>query len=328
MRPWPLDMGTIWSASIKRRNAEKKNRIGSSSSRHRSDFGKLRSLDPIRIEAFRVVLSLRMPKVKRILHNLWEDLKDRFDRTPPPAANEPRPLHYMPGIGKGEFERIGRELVRHFVEVGDLQPSDRVLDVGCGLGRMVEPLQDVLDDSGSYEGFDVVRDIIRWDRRHLTYFDPRFQFRFVDVYNSSYNPHGLIQPERFRFPYPDGELDFVFATSVFTHLLAGSTSKYLEQCARVLKPGGRLFATFFLLDDTTRRLIEEGESDIDFRYPWELGLLMNEDKPEDAVAYRAEWVFDRLDELGLDVRQPPSYGAWSGREGGLDYQDILVADKR
>ena len=52
-----------------------------------------------------------------------------------------------------------------------------------------------VDDAGSYEGFDVVRDIIRWNRRFLTHFDPRFQFHFVDVYNSSYNPNGLIRPE-------------------------------------------------------------------------------------------------------------------------------------
>lgn len=275
-----------------------------------------------------MVRSPGMRKLKRRLHNLWEDLKDRFDRTPPPGAPEPRPLHYMPGIGKGEFERIGREFVRHFVEVGDLRPSDHILDVGCGLGRMVEPLQEVLDGSGSYEGFDVVRDIIRWNRRFLTHFDPRFRFHFVDVYNSSYNPNGLIRPEELRFPFPDEDFDFVFATSVFTHLLEPSTSRYLAQCARVLKPGGRLFATFFLLDETTLRLIDEGESDIDFRHPWELGLLMSEEKPEDAVAYRAEWVFETLEGLGLDVRRPPHYGGWSGREGALDYQDILVADKR
>lgn len=269
-----------------------------------------------------------MAGIRRRLRNLWEDLKDRVDRTPAPAAPEPRPEHYMPGIGKGEFERIGREFVRHFRELGDLRPSDRILDVGCGLGRMVEPLGEYLDAEGSYEGFDVVREIIRWDRRNLTHFDPRFQFRFVDVYNSSYNPWGSIPPERFRFPYPDAEFDFVFATSVFTHLLEASTRQYLAECARVLKAGGRLFATFFLLDETTLRLIEEGESDIDFRHPWELGLLLSEERPEDAVAYRAGWVFEQLDELGLEVRHPPAYGLWSGRQNPVDYQDIVVADRR
>lgn len=275
----------------------------------------------------RASLHPEMPGLKRILHNAWEDLKDRFDRTPPLAAPEPRPLHYMPGIGKGEFERIGREFVQHFIRVGGLAPSDRILDLGCGLGRMVEPLAEYLDQRGSYEGFDVVRDIIRWNRRNLTCFDPRFEFRFVDVYNSSYNPHGRIQPERFRFPYPDGEFDFVFATSVFTHLLEGSVSRYLAECSRVLGPGGRLFATFFLLDETSLKLIEGGESDIDFKHPWELGLLMSEEKPEDAVAYRVEWVLGRMAELDLAVRMPPAYGFWSGRQGGLDYQDILVAEK-
>lgn len=266
--------------------------------------------------------------VKTALLRTLRRFKDRHAPPPPPEQPEEMPAHYLPGIGKGEFERIGREFVEHFIGVGDLQPADRILDVGCGLGRMVKPLQGYLAPGASYEGFDVVEDIIRWNQRNITHFDPRFRFHFVDVYNSSYNPNGRIQPEEFRFPFPDADFDFVFATSVFTHLLEGSVERYLAECARMLRPGGRLFATFFLLDETSLGLIEAGESDIDFQHPWKLGLLMSEEKPEDAVAYRAEWVFNRLDALGLTVRQPPHYGFWSGRKGGLDYQDILVADKR
>jgi SAM-dependent methyltransferase len=239
---------------------------------------------------------------------------------------DPIPLHYLPGIGKGEFIKIGREFVRLFVEVGGLQSHERVLDVGCGLARMALPLRSYLDRRGSYAGFDVVEDIINWNRHNITSRDRRFQFHFVDVYNSSYNPEGTVQPGELSFPYADDDFDFVFATSVFTHLMDDSVTRYLAEIARVLRPGGRAFTTFFLLDDPVRELLEKEAGDIPFRHRWKHGLLLNSEKPEDAVAFEANWVFEELEAHGLKPRRPPAYGFWSGRPGGVSYQDIVISD--
>ena len=42
-------------------------------------------------------------------------------------------------------------------------------------------------------------------------------------------------------------------TSVLTHLLEDEAEHYLAETARVLEPGGRALATFFLLDDDVAR---------------------------------------------------------------------------
>ena len=43
----------------------------------------------------------------------------------------------------------------------------------------------------------------------------------------------------YTFPYEDGEFDVVVLTSVFTHMLPDDVAHYLDEIARVLKPGGR-----------------------------------------------------------------------------------------
>ena len=44
-----------------------------------------------------------------------------------------------------------------------------------------------------------------------------------------------------------GGRDVAFLTSVFTHMLPEDVEHYLDELARVLKPGGRTLITWFLL---------------------------------------------------------------------------------
>ncbi len=71
----------------------------------------------------------------------------------------------------GEFRATGEEFLTYFIEIGGLRPSDRVLDVGCGVGRMAVPLTRYLSPEGRYEGFDVMANAVEWCQRHIT---PRF----------------------------------------------------------------------------------------------------------------------------------------------------------
>ena len=58
--------------------------------------------------------------------------------------------------GQGDFKETGNLFFQYFIELGELKPSERVLDVGCGIGRMAIPLTKYLDERGRYEGFDIV----------------------------------------------------------------------------------------------------------------------------------------------------------------------------
>jgi SAM-dependent methyltransferase len=67
-------------------------------------------------------------------------------------------------------------------------------------------------------------------------------------------------------PYPDSSFDFVYAISVFTHLPENLQDAWMQDCRRVLKPGGFLFfttlgehyASFERLTESERQAFSEG----------------------------------------------------------------------
>jgi SAM-dependent methyltransferase len=234
-----------------------------------------------------------------------------------------RELH-LGGIGAGEFAAIGEEMLRLAIDPGGLQPGDRVLDVGCGLGRIAAPLARYLDASGSYLGFDVVEDAVWWCRRQFRT-DPRFAFLHADVRSVMYNPRGRFAPEAFHFPLPDADCDFVIATSLFTHLLAPAVERYLAEAARVLRPGGRLFATFFVLDAAAEAGIAAGRAAYGFNHPAGPGRLEDPATPETAVGYPREWLETALLRAGFASGSPVHPGGWTGRGDGLSFQNLVIA---
>jgi ubiquinone/menaquinone biosynthesis C-methylase UbiE len=121
------------------------------------------------------------------------------------------------------------------VEQADLRRDDRVLDLGCGVGRLAFPLARYLSDRGSYEGLDVARASMEWCTAHICASHPNFRFTTADVTTQD-NVRGE-DPARYRFPYEDGSFDLVYAGSLFSHLLPTAAVNYLAETARVLRSG-------------------------------------------------------------------------------------------
>src|SRR5689334_5794395 len=230
-------------------------------------------------------------------------------------------------VGGGDFAAIGNEYLDYFRTLGHLSPDDRVLDVGCGIGRMAIPLTRFLSAKGSYEGFDIVPHGIEWCRRRITPRFANFNFRCVSVRNDDYNPRGESAASSFRFPYQDRSFDFVFLTSVFTHMIPADAEHYVAEIARVLRPGGRVFGTWFLLNDESRRLIAEGRSSLAFSHAIDGGMTVDADILGQAVAIEESRVRSWHARGSLAIEQPIHYGRWCGRTQFLTYQDVCVARK-
>ena len=236
----------------------------------------------------------------------------------------PRRLVYT---GGGDFLATGSDYLGHLVHLAGLRPDERVLDVGCGIGRIALPLTGYLRPPGSYLGFDPVGLGIRWCSRRISAAYPGFAFLRCDVRNRRYNPRGRIDPREFRFPAVDRSRDVVCIVSVFTHMLPGDVERYLDETARVLAPGGRCLASFFLVGD----LPPSGGPAVPgapvFRHPWGTCFVSDPRNPEAAVAYRVRDVEAMFRDRGLVVARPVRFGRWTGRGDGADFQDIVVASK-
>ena len=285
------------------------------------------SIEAVRRTALRKHLARIVPdNLKPALRRLYYFPLDLMDRLSGRAGGmiPPRSMSFD---GVGDFKGIGREFRGYFVELGGLRPGERVLDVGCGIGRMAVPLTDYLSKEGGYWGFDIVKQGVDWCQSRISPRFANFHFLHSDIYNKHYNAGGKVQARDYRFPFEDRFFDFAFLTSVFTHMLPADLECYLAELARVLKPGGRALITFFLLNDESRALLGAGRSRLDFRYrPAGPCLAISKDDPEMAIAYYEGCVRELFQRHAFAL-EPIRYGSWCERETFLSHQDIVIAVK-
>jgi SAM-dependent methyltransferase len=227
--------------------------------------------------------------------------------------------------GGGDFEKVGQEFKQYLVELADLRPHERVLDVGCGIGRMAVPLTQYLTKNAEYRGFDLVKERLDWCRQNISSRFGNFHFQHVDIYNKNYNPTGKIRAGDFRFPFKSGCFDVVLLASVFTHMLPRDVEAYLSEISRVLARHGRCLLSLFLLNGESEDMIAAGRSTQMFRFQVDECLTIDADNPEAAIAYREEAFLRLLARYNMTLHGPVRYGSWCGRSAFLSYQDILVA---
>jgi len=242
----------------------------------------------------------------------------------PDPLTPPRSLRRISTDPDNDYRATGREFVALLTRECGLRADAAVLDVGCGVGRIAVGLTEYLGAAGRYDGFDIVPAEIEWCRRQITPRFPQFRFHVADVRNDAYNPAGATPASQYRFPFPDRSFDIAIVASVFTHVLTPDLDNYLRELARVLVPGGRAVASFYLLNDTTRGHIAAGRSAFQFTKPIGDAMVNDADRPSWAVAHdegrvRATLAANRLEIL----KWYP--GRWASE--GIEVQDLIIVVK-
>jgi len=231
-------------------------------------------------------------------------------------------------VGNGDFIKTGNEFVEYFINKAGLKPEHHVLDLGCGIGRMAIPLTKYLNKEGSFEGFDIAEKGIEWCQKNITPKYPNFRFQVADLYNKLYHPKGKYLDTEYKFPYKNNAFDFVYLTSVFTHMLSGGVENYMSEISRVLKPSGRCLITFFILNEESEQLIKEEKSVFSFKNDHGIYRVQNAEVPEDAIAYQEDYLRNLFSKNSIRIKEPVHFGAWCGRSNYLSFQDIVIAEKQ
>lgn len=144
------------------------------------------------------------------------------------------------------FIRTAVRDVKRLERYCDLNEDSRLLDWGCGAGRLAVGVREHFPQGriAEYHGVDIQPELIEWAQKHLT--GPGFRFTLLDVSNERYNPDGT--PERTIGADP-GTVDVFYAYSVFSHMNDDDTPAYLRLIAEALAPAGKAFVTCFVEED-------------------------------------------------------------------------------
>ena len=276
-----------------------------------------------KLSQIKSALRIRTPQSMR---TLVLDLLD-MSLKPKQSSELVPPLKLRHIIGEDDFTHSA--YVRQLRVYCGLKPNEKILDAGCGCGRLAISLTSYLNAKGQYYGFDIIKDFIDWLQTRVTPRYPNFHFQHANVWNSSYNPSGKIKASEFKFPYLNESIDVAFLGSVFTHMLPQDLENYLSEISRVLKPGGRCLISYFLLTPQTQSRIDQKLSKMNFMNTGKGFSIIDKSVPESAVAYREEYILGLYEKNRIEVIDPILRGEWAGvpKSKNEGWQDIVIARK-
>jgi SAM-dependent methyltransferase len=147
-------------------------------------------------------------------------------RTGRDAALPEPPQHLRLGLGSHEH---GPRLTANMLDIVErsgfsFAGRGRILDFGCGDGRMIRHLSHLVDRWEIW-GTDISSEHIYWCSDNLS---PPFNF--------------LVNTKTPHLPFKDGSFDFIFCGSLFTHV-DDLAKAWLLELHRLLSPGGRAYVT-------------------------------------------------------------------------------------
>jgi SAM-dependent methyltransferase len=134
------------------------------------------------------------------------------------------------------------KFIDHASYYGFFKIGGKVLDLGCGNGRLAIALSEKPVD---YTGIDPVKNSIDFCQEAFKDY-PHLKFQFMDIKNETFNKNGNIDPRQFTIPFDDQYFDTIICYSVFTHLQEIEiATRYMCEITRVLKPKGKFFSTWY-----------------------------------------------------------------------------------
>src|SRR5260370_4851542 len=218
----------------------------------------LRAYEPMKLEK---AIRRMMPSASRLTYNpVFKMIVNSFDLLPRFMYDEFSriPPNHM-RIRVGVANRILANHIFYLNEAKDFwiyvfhsglcNFDSTIVDIGCGCGRFAHHLRDYQFKSerfsGKYIGIDIDEEMLDWCRRN---FDrDRFEFHLSAHGSKAYKTAGNSD-SNYVLPVAAETADFVFSTSLFTHLLERQLVNYCRESYRVLKRDCFMAMSCFSMD--------------------------------------------------------------------------------
>lgn len=216
------------------------------------------------------------------------------------------------------FDLIGFEFIDLLKRYGDLNPSNRILDIGCGTGRLSKPLMDFMEN-GEYVGIDINHDYIKYCKDN--YKSKDFTFKHLDVYHPEFNNEGNLQPQDIELPFQDNYFDLVISLAVYNHFSEDWIENYISETSRLLKDRGVLFSTILLFNEQTVN------TEFSFEKKGYRAWYKSYDRPLMNVAFSEVYIRQICVNNNLLIKEPIMHGHWKESPFAVTGHDLLVANK-
>jgi SAM-dependent methyltransferase len=236
-------------------------------------------------------------------------------------------------VGGGDTLQIPKHYIPILIEEELLTKSSRVLDVGCGCGRVSAAIAQFVDAEGSLRGIDIVPGLVEFCDRQISSRYKSSEFYLLGHSNQSYDWYRRGEQIMGEISSIDdvcgaGTADLCIATSLFTHLNADEARENLKSIGRALKTDAAAFLTFFILDPPTRLALKYNRSNLTFSHDGDHPgtFVEKKDVPSFAVAFTPDLIGSMLADTGFYIDRI-LFGIWSGRPIGTSFQDVIIARK-
>ena len=185
---------------------------------------------------------------------------------------------------------------------GFCNTKSNIIDLGSGCGRCAIHLRDYnfLQSSsfkGKYIGVDVDSEMIDWCKKNFP--SENFTFLLVNKHSTIYNPKINDKTEKFKLPVKAESQDFVFAMSLFTHLLEKDLIEYFEESFRLMKKEAYLIGTVFCIDDLRESNLLGKRNRWTFKHTLNNSFIESQKFPEAAVAYKRDYLIEKAKNIGF-----------------------------